>query len=244
MFKKTTNVLMFVFCFFGGFSAKAGDFSVGLNYGLVFTDPSELNSVIDLYNSAFGASAKKIGTAARFGLYTDYSLNESWSVGVSYGRMSPWTEASVTTGGVTASGRYETYTNLFGIRAKHIFYRENKISVFVLPTLGLASYTVDGTVGSSGVNQLVSASTTGLFVAIGLGGLVQFTDTLGVSFDTGYQYAKSGALTVDSQSNTSLSTGSDYIVSGNRVKLDSSGFYVNLGLQFSFQGSASDRGAN
>lgn len=215
--------------------AFAGPITVGGQYGLVFTDPKELNSVIRLYNDTAGANAEEISTAARLGLYSDYALNDSWSLGLSFQRMSPWTEASITAGGVTTSGRYETYTNLFGVRAKHTFYREGKFSAFVLPTIGLASYTVDGTVGASGVNQSISASATGLFVNLGIGGAVQFTETLGLSLDLGYQYAKSGALTVDRQSNTSLAVGSDYTVNGNRVKLDSSGFSLNLAVHFSFE---------
>jgi hypothetical protein len=99
----------------------------------------------------------------------------------------------------------------------------------------LASYSLVGTVSSGGVTQVVNTSASGLFVSLGVGGKVHFTETLGISLDVGYQYAKSGALTVDSQANTSLATGSDYIVAGNRVKLDSSGVYVNLAVEFSFQ---------
>lgn len=223
--------------------ALAGPITVGGQYGLVFTDPKELNSVIGLYNDSFGTNAEEISTAARLGLFSEYALNDSWSLGLSFQRMSPWTEASITSGGVTDSGRYETYTNLFGIRAKHTFYREGKFRAFVLPTIGLASYTVDGSVRASGISQTVSASATGLFVNLGIGGTVQFTETLGLSLDFGYQYAKSGALTVDRQSNTSLAVGSDYTVNGNRVKLDSSGFSLNLAVHFSFETAPGSNGA-
>jgi hypothetical protein len=211
--------------------AFAGPITVGGQYGLVFTDPSELNAVIDIFNNSFGSSAKKIDTAARFGLFSEYELNESWAVGLSYQRMSPYTQASVG----TSSGKYETGTSLIGFRARHSFYRDGVLSAFVLPTIGLASYSLVGTVSTGGVTQVVNTSASGLFVSLGVGGKVHFTETLGISLDTGYQYAKSGALTVDSQANTSLATGSDYIVAGNRVKLDSSGVFVNLAVEFSFQ---------
>jgi hypothetical protein len=210
----------------------ASPITVGGQYGLVFTDPSELNTVVDIFNDTFGSSAKRIGTAARFGLFSEYELNDSWSVGIGYQRMSPWTQATVG----SSSGKYETETSLFGFRARHSFYRDGKLSAFVLPTIGLASYSLVGTISTGGTTQIVNTSASGLFVGIGVGGKIQFNDTVGISIDTGYQYAKSGALTIDSQANTGLATGGDYIVAGNRVKLDSSGVYVNLAVEFSFQG--------
>lgn len=215
-------------------TAVASPFTFGGHYGWVFSEPRELNRVVSSYNQSLNSSAPDIGTAVKPGVFFEYSINEDTAIGASFQWMSPWTSASVTTGGNTVSGRYDTHTNLFGIRGRHIFARQGGISLYLAPTLGLASYGLEGVITVNGsTSQSVTSSASGIFAALSMGVRYAIREGAGVFIEAGYLLASSPTLKVDQQKNSPFLPGDEYLVGGNAVKLDMSGPMIALGLDFS-----------
>ena len=214
--------------------ADPGAITAGFGYGNVFSNPKEINTVIDLTNTLAGSAAPHIEDAAKISLYSDYQVNDEWALGLSYATMTPWTSSVGTIGGSVFSGRLETSTTLVGLRAKYTLLKSGVFSAYLVPTLGLAFYSTDYNDAVSATRTRVSASTTGIMGGLSVTGKASLNKTIGLAVDLGYQFAKSGTLKVDSQSGTSLAPGADYISLGNPMKLDLSGVYIAAGIEFSF----------
>ena len=214
--------------------AEVGTVTAGFGYGNVFSNLKEVNTIIDLTNTIAGSAAPHIEDAAKISLYGDYQVNDEWALGLSFATMTPWTSSVGTIGASVFSGKLETSTTLLGLRAKYTMLKSGVFSAYLVPTLGMAFYSTDynDAIGTS--RTRVSASTSGITGGLAVTGKASLNKTIGLAVDLGYQFAKSGTLTVDSQSGTSLTPGADYISLGNPMKLDLSGVYITAGIEFSF----------
>jgi hypothetical protein len=208
--------------------AKPSAHSFGLQLGGVATRPKELNTLVAQYQSALGLDATALGPAVRYGAWYDWRIDDSWSLGLSYSRM------SASTTGSSANGALELHavSNLLGARLHYDAWEWGEVRIGFLLTGGVGLFNTTTTLNVLGTAQGVEASSLGPLGSLGLTGAFTLAPGFSIEGEVGYQYARSGILKVKKDENTTFDVGDSYTSGSTSLRVDSSGLYMAFGLRF------------
>lgn len=225
-------------------SASQSPWIIRATCGTALVNPKDANRVIEGENAAAAAigfnefSLPQVASLWGPDLFVGYQLSPLWDFGISYSSFTSEIAAAgteTTTGAQlseTISGGYQT----IALRSHYYFYRQEQLLLRFGTSLGIGLFdfsdvlTVDTTSG----NATLGTTTYSGRASLGLDFLI--SPNLGFSLDTGYAFAASGALKVQSQSNMGLTVGQIPKWNGKNAEVDFSGPFFLASLTFRLKG--------
>lgn len=205
-------------------------------FGPLFTSPTAVNNQIDKSNTALQNAGFKNYSLPRFGTiwgssaFVGYRFSKFWDAGISFSSYKQELSATDTLRGLkytdTVNGGFQSWR----AKAFYHFVRANPWSIYVAPAAGISTYSFDETATLGSDTASATASNTAFSAVVGFGAEYKMNKYLSTSLETGYTYARSGALKIDSQSNSSYSAGQTVKWSGTDAIVDASGLYITAAL--------------
>ncbi len=213
------------------------------NFGFAFINPKDINTMIRDQNDAIQKQGIKsfnvsdLGTTSTFGIAALYSVTPNASLGLGFNRMSTSAEGSSSQNGNTLNGTYSIGANMLTAESRLSVLKadNNRLDTYVAPFMGMGWYS--GSVEFSGTamqqSTEVNSSATGFLFGSTAGVRYSFLESLSAGVYTGYRFAKSGVLKVDSQRNSDKGVGSQVDNNGKKISVDASSFMLGANLTWS-----------
>ncbi len=222
-------------------------FIIEPSFSVLFFNPKAINEQITMLNKIYHPmKVDDISFAMFLGGYLGYQVSNRFSVGFNAEITPKKWRPDVR--GYDERTRFSVQINtsfyFFGIKGKYTFFEKDRFRIYAAPTLGYAQYELDYVTrisdGWTTSEGLIYTSSSGFIAKAAAGINYNISSFLGVYFEGGYLYAKSGALQGNPDSvRNALSPNETlkYVDENGKTKmsyLDYSGINLLVGLSFVF----------
>lgn len=222
-------------------SLTNGNLEMDPAFGFAFISPKDVNSLIRDNNDSLqkqgvkSFSADEIGSTTYFGLATTYRVIPQLGLGLGFHHLGTSSEASAKINEQSINGKYDVSANFLTAESRISVFgsRRNRVEGVLSPFVGVGFYKASSSFTGSAMQNgstEINSSASGVVFGTTASARYWFTPNLAAGLTTGYRFAKSGNLKIDSQKNTDQGVGSTVENGGKKVILDASSFMIGAAL--------------